>query len=89
MGPRFPSPFPHWTSAMKMLSTFFCFLSFVIFADGVSAQVVIRQAGGGGVPFVTSQVGGFGGSYIPDDLGTMLTLPQFVAELKLTSSQQK
>ena len=89
MSPRFPSLFPRWTSAMKKLTAFVCFLSFVIFADGVSAQVVIRQAGGGGVPIMTSQVGGFGGSYIPDDLGTMLALPQIATELKLTSSQQE
>jgi hypothetical protein len=89
MSPRFPSPLPQQASAMKTLTAFVCFLTLAIFADGVSAQVVIRQAGGGGVPIMTSRFGGLGGNYVPDDLGTMLALPQFVAELKLTSSQQK
>lgn len=54
-------------------------------------EIIVAQSGGGGTQFLTQRVGGFGGggTYIPDDLSTMLALPQFVEELKITDAQQK
>jgi hypothetical protein len=75
---------------MKVLTSFFLLLASLISADAVFAQVLFTQAGGGGTPIMTTRVGGFGGgTYVPEDVTQMLSLPQFVKELKLTTSQQK
>ena len=60
-------------------------------AQSVSAQeIIVSQAGGGGTQFLTQRLAGYsGGTYIPEDLSTMLALPQFVEELNITESQQE
>lgn len=62
-----------------------------LLAQSASAQeIIVSQAGGGGTQFLTQRLAGYGGgTYIPEDLSTMLALPQFVEELKITESQQE
>jgi hypothetical protein len=75
---------------MKTLTAFACFLIFVTSTEFALAQVLIRQAGGGATPIMTSRIAGYGGAtYVPEDVTQMLSLPQFAKELQLTDSQQK
>lgn len=62
-----------------------------LLAQSLSAQkIVVPQAGGGGAAFFTQGFARYSeGTYIFEDINMMLTLPQFVEELKITESQQE
>jgi len=58
-----------------------------LFAATGSAQD--GNGGGSGTSVSTSRSGWYGGStYVPEDVATMLSLPQFAEELKLSDGQQ-
>lgn len=74
-----------------MICLFTGLLAGLLHQSTLAQEIAITRAGGaGGTRFLTQRVGGFaGGAYIPDDLSTMLALPQFVEELKIKETQQK
>jgi len=67
------------------------FLSVCLFAADVSAQIVVQQSGSGDEAAASTPRSGLSGgsTYVPEDVVTMLSLPQFAEELGLSEGQKK